>query len=73
MLYSILIALMALILPFVGVFIYRMGNTSTDGESLPRAPKIRRMRGRIERDRLDDILDNIDAYDGTGANQRDVI
>ena len=71
MLYSIVI--MAVILPFVGVYIYRLGAASNCSVSVPKKPKIKPIRGEVTRDRLDDVLDNINAYDGTGAHQKDVI
>ena len=55
------------------VYCYRLG--LKDGarvEKTPEKPRKKPANATVIRDKYDDILDNINAYDGTGANQKDV-
>jgi len=55
------------------VYCYRLG--LKDGAGTPETPKQEKKKpanAQVVRDKYDDILDNINAYDGSGANQKDV-
>lgn len=53
-------------------FFYRLGIKEGQGEKVSVPTFKRTVKAKIERDRYDTILDNINAYDGSAKGQKEV-
>lgn len=74
MLYSILFAIMCILLPIMSYLAFIEGMKCAKSDvKVPNLPKIRKKpKQTAENARLNDILSNIEAYDGTSNGQKEI-
>ena len=74
MLYSILFAIMCILLPTMSYLAFIEGIKCAKSDvKVPNLPKIRKKpKQTAENARLNDILSNIEAYDGTSNGQKEI-
>ena len=74
MLYSILFAIMCILLPTMSYLAFIEGMKCAKSDvKVPNLPKIRKKpKQTAENARLNDILSNIEAYDGTSNGQKEI-
>ena len=74
MLYSILFAIMCILLPTMSFLAFIEGMKCAKSDvKVPNLPKIRKKpKQTAENARLNDILSNIEAYDGTSNGQKEI-
>ena len=74
MLYSILFAIMCILLPTMSYLAFIGGMKCAKSDvKVPNLPKIRKKpKQTAENARLNDILSNIEAYDGTSNGQKEI-
>ena len=74
MLYSILFAIMCILLPIMSYLAFIEGMKCAKSDvKVPNLPKIRKKpKQTAESARLNDILSNIEAYDGTSNGQKEI-
>lgn len=74
MLYSILFAIMCVLLPTMSYLAFIEGMKCAKSDvKVPNLPKIRKKpKQTAENARLNDILSNIEAYDGTSNGQKEI-
>ena len=74
MLYSILFAIMCILLPTMSYLAFIEGMKCAKSDvKVPSLPKIRKKpKQTAENARLNDILSNIEAYDGTSNGQKEI-
>ena len=74
MLYSILFAIMCILLPTMSYWAFIEGMKCAKSDvKVPNLPKIRKKpKQTAENARLNDILSNIEAYDGTSNGQKEI-
>lgn len=74
MLYSILFAIMCILLPTMSYLAFIEGMKCVKSDvKVPNLPKIRKKpKQTAENARLNDILSNIEAYDGTSNGQKEI-
>ena len=74
MLYSILFAIMCILLPIMSYLSFIEGMKCAKSDvKVPNLPKIRKKpKQTAENARLNDILSNIEAYDGTSNGQKEI-
>ena len=74
MLYSILFAIMCILLPTMSYLSFIEGMKCAKSDvKVPNLPKIRKKpKQTAENARLNDILSNIEAYDGTSNGQKEI-
>lgn len=74
MLYSILFAIMCILLPTMSYLAFIEGTKCAKSDvKVPNLPKIRKKpKQTAENARLNDILSNIEAYDGTSNGQKEI-
>ena len=74
MLYSILFAIMCILLPTMSYLAFIEGMKCAKSDvKVPNLPKIRKNpKQTAENARLNDILSNIEAYDGTSNGQKEI-
>lgn len=74
MLYSILFGIMCILLPIMSYLAFIEGMKCAKSDvKVPNLPKIRKKtKQTAENKRLNDILSNIEAYDGTSNGQKEI-
>ena len=74
MLYSILFGIMCILLPIMSYLAFIEGMKCAKSDiKVPKLPKIRKKpKQTAESNRLNDILANIEAYDGTSNGQKEI-
>ena len=74
MLYSILFAIMCILLPTMSYLAFIEGMKCAKSDvKVPNLPKIRKKpKQTAENKRLNDILSNLDVYDGTSNGQKEI-
>ena len=72
MLFELLASVTIVILGVGWVFCYRLGFKEGQAGKVIAAPVKKRTRAKIEPDRYDVILENINAYDGSAKGQKEV-